>query len=719
MKKFILYSILFLSFVQGVSFAQSGKARKAEVFFHLAEKEFNDQRYMYSIPFYRTSLKYPGRFDSLTTLHLAEAYWHVKNYDSAEIFYLKYEAKYGPLFSSRQHLSELAANRKDYATAAEGYKKLQKEVPLRFEKLLNERYKGFSNTKIFLNDSLDYTIRLLKLNTKQQDFSPQYFGRGMVFVSNRYSKASAEKEFGWDGLPFANIYWVKDTTDLYTIDTVGGHSSNNYNVTIKPNDDYTAQTSNDNDIIVTSSMRGGYTGSLYRLAKFSDELSAKYNYGPLCFNNEGNRVYFTRNSLKSFEGRYNLEICEAVLENGKWGKVKVLPFVEKAYDFYHPALSGDGKKLYFCSNKPGGQGGSDIYYIDLVIDSAMTTPYALDVKINTSGDELFPTVRGDTLFFSTDGFAGLGGLDIYKTWMEKGKWKTPVNVGYPLNSSFDDFGLIYNNTGTRGFFSTNRLGTDDIYMFGYLPFFVNLQGTVLSRTTLRRLDSAKVIIRSVEEDKPVVDSFITDLTGNFHFPVKPGRTYTLAFSRNGYIDTAYQLPEVNTKERELALEPTLLTPVVRPLAPVVEKDRDKDGVTDPVDRCPDVPGIQENFGCPDVQARINELAKMVFFKTASAELSPVAIKPLNEISDIMAQYPWITLSIEGHTDSRASAPYNLDLSNRRAASVRMFFIKRGLAANRFTSIGYGLTRPIADNNTEEGRALNRRVAMKADFHSKY
>jgi outer membrane protein OmpA-like peptidoglycan-associated protein len=719
MKKIVLYSIIFLFCVQGVSFAQSGKSRKAEVFFHLAEKEFNDQRYMYSIPFYRTSLKYPGRFDSLTTLHLAEAYWHVKNYDSAEIFYLKYEAKYGPLFSSRQHLSELAANRKDYITAAEGYKKLQKEVPLRFEKLLNERYKGFSNTRIFLNDSLDYDIRLLKLNTKQQDFSPQYFGRGMVFVSNRYSKTSSEREFGWDGLPFANIYWVKDTADLYTVDTVAGHSANNYNVTIKPNDDYTAQTSNDNDIIVTSSMRGGYTGSLHKLAKFSDELSAKYNYGPLCFNKEGNRVYFTRNTLKSFEGRYNLEICEALLENGKWGKVKVLPFVEKAFDFYHPAISGDGKRLYFCSNKPGGQGGSDIYYIDMVVDSAMTTPYALDIKINTSGDELFPTFRGDTLFFSTDGFAGLGGLDIYKTWMEKGKWKTPVNVGYPLNSSFDDFGLIYNNTGTRGFFSTNRLGTDDIYMFGYLPFFINLQGTVLSRATLRRLDSAKVIIRSVEDDKPVVDSFITDLTGNFHFPVKPGRTYSLEFSRNGYIDTAYKLPEINTKERELALEPTLLTPIAKPLPPVVEKDRDKDGIPDPVDRCPDVPGVKENFGCPDIQARINELAKMVFFKTASAELSPVAIKPLNEISDIMAQYPWITLSIEGHTDSRASAPYNLDLSNRRAASVRMFFIKRGLAANRFTSIGYGLTRPIADNNTEEGRALNRRVAMKADFHSRY
>lgn len=717
MKKIFLYIIILLACPHAMVVAQSGRSRKADVFFRLAEKEFNNQRYMYSIPFYRTSLKYTRENDSLTNLHLAEAYWHVKNYDSAELFYHRYETKYGPLFSSRQHLSELAANRKDYVTASEGYKQLQKEIPLRFEKLLNERLKGFSDVSNFLRDSLDYDIKLLKLNTKQQDFSPQYFGRGMVFVSNRYSKSSSEREFGWDGLPFANIYWVKDTADLYTVDTVAGHSSNVYNVTIKPNDDYTARTSNDNDIIVTSSMRGAYTGTLHKLAQFSDELSAKYNYGPLCFNKEGNRVYFTRNTLHSFEGRYNLEICEAVLDNGKWSHVKVLPFVEKAYDFYHPAMSGDGMRLYFCSNKPGGQGGSDIYYIDMVTDSAMTTAIALDSKINTAGDELFPTCYGDTLYFSTDGFAGLGGLDIYKTWMEKGKWKTPVNVGYPLNSSFDDFGLIFNHSKTRGFFSTNRLGTDDIYQFGYAPFFVNIQGTVLSRATLRRLDSAKVIIRSLEDDKPLIDSLVTDLTGNFHFPVKPGRTYMLDFSRNGYTDTSYKIPEIIT-QKELSLTPTLLNPIVHAM-PAVEKDRDGDGVVDTKDKCPDTKGIKENFGCPDVQARINELAKMVFFKTASAELSQVALKPLNEIAGIMAQYPWITLFIEGHTDNVAGAAYNLDLSNRRAASVRNFFIKKGLAADRFTSAGYGLTRPIADNNTAEGRAMNRRVAMKADFHSQY
>jgi hypothetical protein len=224
---------------------------------------------------------------------------------------------------------------------------------------------------------MDYSVRLLNLNTRQQDFSPQYFQRGMVFVSNRYSKKTSEKEFGWDGLPFANIYWVKDTADLYTTDTVPGYSSRTRNTNgIKANDDYTSQTSNDNDIIVVTGSKSSYNGTIHRLVKFSDELNTKYNYGPLCFNKAGDKVYFTRNNLSPNNGRYNLEICVATLEKGSWGNIKVLPFVQAEYDFYHPALSNDETRLYFCSNKPDGMGGSDIYYVNVGPDADMKEVFA-------------------------------------------------------------------------------------------------------------------------------------------------------------------------------------------------------------------------------------------------------------------------------------------------------------------------------------------------------
>lgn len=715
MKKIILYIVIFLSGFQAVSLAQSGRSRRAEVYFRNAEKEFNDQRYMYAIPFYKTSLKHPGKFDSLATAHIAESYWYIKNYDSALYYYQLYESRHGATTASRQKIAELSANRKDYTQAAGIYKKLAGDTKAKPNGLIAERLKGFANTKPFYRDSLDYTVHLLNLNTQQQDFSPQYFQRGMVFISNRYSKKTTEREFGWDGLPFANIYWVKDTMDLYTTDTVAGRSSRVHNVnSIKANDDYTAQTSNDNDIVVVSGSRSAYNGTIHKLAKFSDDLNAKYNYGPLCFNKAGTKVFFTRNNLTANKGRYNLEICSAVFEKGAWGNIKVLPFVEKDFDYYHPALSNDETRLYFCSNRPGGLGGSDIYYVNTASDYDMATVYSLDNKINTTGNELFPTVNGDTLYYSSDGLAGLGGLDIYKTYMVRGTWKAPVNMGYPVNTNADDFGIIYNADKKKGFFSSNRLGTDDIYVFENAPFAVELEGTVMSRLTMRRLDIAKVLIRD-EEEKVVIDSFTTDLTGNFHFPVKPNRAYTLLASRNGYIEDSLKIPDAGV-QRKLVLEPILLTPIVTPAPPVVDTDKDGDGVPDSKDRCPDVKGPKENNGCPDVQKEIDALAKMVFFKTASAELSPASIKPLDEVCKYLAKYPNLTLYIEGHTDSRAPAPYNLDLSKRRAKSVRDYFIKKGFAANRFASEGFGLTRPIADNNTEEGRAMNRRVAIKANFH---
>ncbi len=716
MKRIFTYLLIALSLPASL-WAQGGSTRRSEIYFKNGEKEFNGQRYTYAIPFFKTALKHPGKNDSLATIHIAEAYWYVRKYDSALIYYREYEKKFRQHFSSSQRIAELLATLGEYRDATAVYKQLQKDVPVHNPILLAARAKGFSDPSRFQKDSLDFTVRLLNLNTQQQDFSPQYYQGGMVFVSNRYSKRSSEKEFGWDGLPFASIYWVKDTADLYTTDSVAGKSSWKSKIGVKANDDYTAQTSNDNDIIVVSGMRTNYNGTIQQLDKFSNELNTKYNYGPLCFNKAGDKVYFTRNNLSPTAGRYNLEICVASFEKGKWTSSKVMPFVQKEYDYYHPALSADETRLYFCSNAPGGLGGSDIYYVSLLSDYDMTIPVNLDNKINTAGNELFPTIQGDTLYFSSDGHAGLGGLDIYKTYSVRGMWKAPVNLGYPVNSRFDDFGIIYNANKTKGFFSSNRLGTDDIYVFENNPFRVKLEGTVLSRATMRRLDLAKVVIVSQDPEEPMRDSVVTDQTGNYTFPVKPGRAYTLYYTRDGYIPDSLKVTD-SGKEPTLALQPMLLTPVEepKPAAPAAEPDRDGDGVPDSKDKCPDVKGPVSNAGCPDIQARINELAKMVFFKTASDELTPAALKPLNEVAQYLKEYPNLTLYIEGHTDSRAPADYNLDLSKRRARSVLNFFVNRGFDKKRFTSAGFGLTRPIADNSTDEGRAKNRRVEIKATFH---
>ena len=690
MKKIILFSILFLTTLQMSTYAQSSGTSKGELFFRTGESEYKNQRYVYAIPFYRTSLQFGTKHDSLLQLHMADAYWFIKNYDSALLFYQKFESKYGSIYSSGQRIAELLATVKKYPEAAEKYKKVIEKFPSKNPRQLSERLKGFSDPLPMLKDSLNYAIRLLNLNTKQQDFSPYFYHHGMVFVSSRYAKTSAEKEFGWDGLPFSSIYWVQDTADLYVIDTVPGHSSRNYNPSIKANDDYTSQTSNDNDVIVVSTIKGAYTGSIHKLLKFSDDLSSKYNYGPLCFNKKEDKIYFTRNALTPYKGRYNLEICVASLKNGLWDNIKVMPFVKREYDYFHPAISSDDQQLYFCSNQQGGEGGSDIYYVSLATDYGMTIPISMDNKVNTTGNELFPTINGDTLYYSTDGLAGLGGLDIYKFNIGRGYTKAPVNLGYPINSSFDDFGMIINETKRKGFFTSNRLGTDDIYVFDNPVPFINLEGRVLDKVSLHPINKVKVILQYVDKGRAITDTASTDALGNFHFSLAPRAGFTLQFTQENYYNDSLQVPPVVVNQ-DLVLQPFLL----RQPDPILAKTKmDKKAI----------------------QKRLNELAKMVFFSNDKVELTPEAMKPLLEAAAIIKDFPQITLIIEGHTDNKASASYNKDLSQRRANTVRNFFVQKGIDPKKLTANGYGLERPIATNSTVEGKALNRRVSIVADFH---
>lgn len=718
MKQLSIYFFLLLGGVQFLP-AQSVKTKKTTSYFSVGEKEYAGQRYVYAISFLKPALGQNVKNDSLAKLHIADSYWHIKQYDSALRYYEQFEEKYGRIFSSGQRLAELFATFGRYDRATAIYRQLIKEIPSRVDRTIRARLSGFAAPALFLRDSLSYTVQLLNLNTGEQDFSPQYFQHGIVFVSNRYSKKTAEKEFGWDGLPFASIYRVQDTLDLYVADSVTARALHHTRLAIKLNDDYTARTSNDNDVILVNSTHSGFNATIQQLEKFSNDLNTKYNYGPLCFNKKGDTVYFTRNNMEPSKGKYNLEICMASLEKGRWGNIKVMPFVQQEYNYYHPALSTDETRLYFCSNMPGGFGGSDIYYVSLLSDYGKMVPILLDQQVNTSGNELFPTYKNNTLYFSSDGHPGLGGLDIYSTRLQRGNWTKPRNLGYPINSAYDDFGIVWNTGETQGLFSSNRFGSDDIYKVDQKTFRVYLEGNVLNKKDMRRLGSVKVQIRSNEAEDSFADSVTTDLSGNYRFLVKPGRAYLVSFERSGFYSDSLKITNSGVVFTNTQL-PTLLAPVETVATaeqPVTTSlpDRDQDGVPDAKDKCPDIKGTVANEGCPDIQARLNELAKMVFFKTASDQLTQAALKPLNEVVTYLQAYPNLMLHIEGHTDNRAGAVYNKNLSQRRASSVKNFFVKKGFETDRFTAKGFGLEKPIASNDTEEGRAMNRRVTIQANF----
>lgn len=700
MKRLLTSIIILLCCCNDIEAQEPARHGHLQVLLNNAEKEFENLRYSYAIPYFQAYLRAKPD-DSLANLHLAASFRLVKQFDSALLYYKHFISRYRQTEAAIA-FAEVAATMQQYQLAVKTYQQLV--LPDAYHKLVAERVRGFEHPEQFLFDSLDYTLQYLKLNTRLDEYGPQLFRNGLAFVSNRYKKKSITREFGWDGLPYAHIYWVNDIADLYTVEPPRT-KARQYNNTIRVNDDYTTRTSNDNDIITVNGIPGVYTGSINDLPELSTALQASYNYGPLCFSSDGSRVYFTRNSKNRYAGRSNLEICESVLENGAWKKSRVLPFVDPEFDFYHPAISKDGKRLYFCSNKPGGWGGSDIYYVTLSGQDEFSLPVNPGGKINTPADELFPTLHGDTLYFSSNGHAGLGGLDLYKIIERKDRWEEPVNLGYPLNSAYDDFGIIFTPAGDKGFFASNRLGTDDIYAFSKTNFHPHLQGTVLDAGSQRKLPGVLVKISQLYANKLHTDSITTTLTGNFDFIVRSGYPSTATFLKEGFIPDTLEVEAPGTSFT-VSAPPVFLQPQPLP-RPEKEQRMLKDSVGAGVKR---VSLTQET-----VLQKLASLAKSVYFKTGSAVIMPQSLLPLNEVVSLIKQYPEAALVIEGHTDNRGNRLMNSRLSQRRADAVKTYLAANGLAAGKLTAKGYGPDKPIADNGSEAGRAKNRRVMITAQF----
>ncbi len=208
---------------------------------------------------------------------------------------------------------------------------------------------------------------------------------------------------------------------------------------------------------------------------FSLSINSQVHEGPVSFSRDNNLIYFTRNNMAggiakaNSKGLVTMKIYEARRGKFDWENIRALPFNNDQYTCFHPTLTADGRRLFFSSDMPGGYGGYDLYYVEKKMDS-WTKPINLGSAVNTPGNEVFPFVHeSGTLFFSSNGHGGEGGLDIFMAEMtDDGDWGTPVNLGSPFNASTDDLGFIINEEGTKGYFSSDRpggAGEDDIYMF--------------------------------------------------------------------------------------------------------------------------------------------------------------------------------------------------------------------------------------------------------------
>jgi outer membrane protein OmpA-like peptidoglycan-associated protein/tetratricopeptide (TPR) repeat protein len=429
-----------------------------------------------------------------------------------------------------------------------------------------------------------------------------------------------------------------------------------------------------------------------RTEKFDGKLKSRFNEATPTFTKDGKTVYFSRNNYldgkkgKNSEGLTLIKLYKATLEGKNWTNISELPFDSDNYNTAHPTLSPDEKTLYFASDMPGTIGLSDIYKVQIKDDGSFGLPINLGPTINTEGRETFPFISDENdLYFASDGHPGLGGLDVFMSKIaDDGSLTKVQNIGSDINSPRDDFAYIIDVKSRKGFYSSNKdggEGYDDIYKFTETRKLTCKQ-IIYGKIT--DIDSKASIINSkitlFDSNMNTLNNSVSDQNGDYVFIVECGLLYTVRAEKKDYRSNEKQIKvDSNNGKTELDI--------------ALEKDQCNVTVGDDLGKC---------FGI-----------KMIYFDFDKSNIREEAAVDLEKILNVLNQYPKMHLDIRSHTDSRGTAEYNEDLSERRAKSTIEWLIKNGISSSRLIGKGYGENKLVNNCNdavacTEEAHQLNRR-----------
>jgi outer membrane protein OmpA-like peptidoglycan-associated protein/tetratricopeptide (TPR) repeat protein len=318
-----------------------------------------------------------------------------------------------------------------------------------------------------------YLVKYLPINSGLSEFSPVRWGSGLVFVASRPVSGAVKRVFEWDETPFLDLFFLQDISELSkTSSDLGRRASKNSRL---GSDYYSSETANDASKLSYNSGILTAEHADLNAKEFDSGLNSIYHEGPCDFFNEGKSIIFTRNGVRGFnydaaDGINRIHLYVADYEAGNWKNLRAFPFNDGNYSTGHPAFNADESILFFVSDMPGGFGGTDLYY-SRYKDGRWQNPVNAGPKINTSGHEMFPYIDElNNLYFASDGHPGMGGLDIFTVPLNaNGVPELNVaNLGAPINSGWDDFGLIADANFKSGYFSSNRKNggaDDDIYSF--------------------------------------------------------------------------------------------------------------------------------------------------------------------------------------------------------------------------------------------------------------
>ncbi len=514
------------------------------------------------------------------------------------------------------------------------------------------RGRAFASTVDYLSmideASREFEVVNMDINSEVSDFGATQYQDQLVFASAR----GGGKKYKWNEQPFLDLFTANKQED----------------------------------------------GSYSDVTAYNANVNTKFHESSAAFMPDDQTMYFTRNNFfnnkykNSEDGTNRLKLFKATLEDGEWSNIESVHFNSDEYSVAHPTINLSGTKMYFASDMEGSIGKSDIFEVDINQDGTLGDPVNLGASINTEGHESFPYINSEgDLFFSSNGFTGLGGLDVFvirefETKRALNQQLILENIGRPINSPKDDFAYYENVATKEGFFTSNRdggKGDDDIYSFMIPDCEQVVEGVVKDVDSGEPIVGAKVSL--LDEDNKVLSSQIVGADGAYTFEkLECEKEYLIRIEAEDYetVEERFTTPK---KKQDLVINPTL--------------EKDVKEITEGTDLAVtlDIPIIYFDFDKYDIRY--------------DAEVE------LQKVLAVMNQYPDMIVDIRSHTDCRGLASYNARLSENRAQSTRDYLISKGIAPARLTAKGYGESQLVNDcgceptnasNCSEEEHQLNRR-----------
>ncbi len=600
----VIFALIFVSIcIDGIS--QTARLKRANAYYEAGG-------YFEAVELYRRDLdKVPKEEMGVYLQRIAECYRLMGDARQAEIWYSKAIMRDASDPKVFFYYAEMLKMGEKYDEAIEQYQKYKELVPN--DPLADMGVESSELAKKWLESPAGYElVNMRAINSKQSDFSPAYASEDytILLLTTSREEATGSKKHEGTGDKFTDIY------------------------------------------ISQRDKRGNWS----KPRSLDESINTPDDEGTPSLTSDFNKLYFTR-CRTSKRNKLGCEIMLSQRSEQGWLSPEPVPIAADSMVVAHPSISEDELTLYFVSNIPGGYGGNDLWKVTRTSPSdSWGEPINLGPDINTSMNEMFPYIHPDgTLYFSSDGHPGMGGLDIFRaTPLEDGNGWEVENMRYPINSSSDDFGIIFEKEREAGYFSSRRRdlgsrGGDNIYLF-YLPEIIyNIVGEVRDDKSGGLLASANVQL--VGSDGLIADAKTGD-DGAFRFMLNANTDYVLVASKEGYLngrgrETTKGVAESTDFEMSINL-----TSTARPI---------------------ELPNI--------------------FYDFDRWELRPESMAALDRLVEVLNENPTIIIELGAHTDSRGTLDYNYDLSQKRAQSVVNYLIEKGIPAERLRAKGYAQSQP--------------------------